>query len=47
MSAVRDCAQAIIVGIAEQMISLPKSISTIYESLPEAKREAIDKRDAS
>ncbi len=31
--------------IAEQMITLPKSISTIYDSLPEAKRKAIDRRD--
>lgn len=32
--------------IAEQMITLPKSISTIYDSLPEEKRKAIDRRDA-
>ena len=31
--------------IAEQMISVPKSIGSIYDSLPEAKRKAIERRD--
>lgn len=31
--------------IVEQMISLPKSISAIYDSLPENKRNAIARRD--
>jgi len=31
--------------IAEQMISIPKSIGTIYDSLPEPKRKAIERRD--
>jgi len=31
--------------IAEQMISVPKSIGAIYDSLPESKRKAIERRD--
>jgi hypothetical protein len=31
--------------IAEQMISVPKSIDSLYESLPAGKREAIARRD--
>lgn len=31
--------------IAEQMITLPKAIQSMYEKLPEGKREAIDKRN--
>lgn len=31
--------------IAEQMISIPKSIDALYESLPEDKRKAITRRD--
>jgi hypothetical protein len=32
--------------IAHQMISQPKAIAALYESLPEGKRKAIEKRDA-
>jgi len=33
-------------AIAEQMISHPKTVQEMYEKLPEAKRNAIEKRDA-
>lgn len=32
-------------SIAEQMISQPKNIETLYKKLPESKRKAIEKRD--
>jgi Domain of unknown function (DUF4145) len=32
--------------IVEQMISNPKHVAELYESLPEAKRQAIEKRDS-
>ncbi len=33
-------------AIADQMISHPKTVETMYEKLPETKREAIERRDA-
>ncbi|WP_404838489.1 DUF4145 domain-containing protein [Aeromonas media] len=32
--------------VAEQMISLPKEVERIYQSIPETKRKAIERRDA-
>ena len=32
--------------IVENLISLPAEIDTIYDSLPETKREAVKKRDS-
>ena len=31
--------------IAEKMISEPKHVDAVYESLPQGKREAIERRD--
>ena len=36
---------SLINSIAEQMISHPKNIETLYAKLPESKRKAIEKRD--
>ena len=33
-------------AICEQMISLPKSVEDLYQKIPQAKRDAIDERDA-
>jgi hypothetical protein len=33
-------------AICEQMISLPKSVEDLYQKIPQAKRDAIDARDA-
>ncbi|MFG6718638.1 DUF4145 domain-containing protein [Burkholderia pseudomallei] len=33
--------------VAEQMITHPREIDTLYEKLPESKREAIERRDAA
>jgi hypothetical protein len=33
--------------IAEAMITQPKEIDKLYDSLPESKREAIDRRDGT